>query len=370
MPDHDVIIVGGGPGGAAAGKILASSGLDVIILEEHPAIGLPQHCSGWLSGCPYTDRLVETLPKYLIRQKVTAWRVWSPKGVMVCEVPDDGFGGWFVDRMGFDRFLIQDAVKNGARAQVGAKVVDLIIKENRVEGVKIKRKGKIEELHSHVVIGADGSHSIPSGTAHMSGLPKLERKPREFSPGIQIEFQGIKDIDPGVIEIFFGEIFDKNFKMAFLSPLDHDNAYIGFGKYEDYINTRKSHPVLSKRLESAQEIRLMGGYYSMDFGKPLKTGVMDGFLLIGDACGYHGILPAMISGTHASNVVIKALEQKNTSTEVLKEYDVIRRKSKLSKARLGADMKKFTDEGIERALSQGGEMLTKVMLESFKSLDV
>ena len=43
---YDVIIVGGGPIGTFIGSHIASSGYEVLILEEHAEIGNPSHCSG------------------------------------------------------------------------------------------------------------------------------------------------------------------------------------------------------------------------------------------------------------------------------------------------------------------------------------
>ena len=34
---HDVIIIGGGPGGLATGRLLAREGFDVVLFEEHPS---------------------------------------------------------------------------------------------------------------------------------------------------------------------------------------------------------------------------------------------------------------------------------------------------------------------------------------------
>ena len=48
--DYDVIVVGAGPAGSAAAKAAAESGAKTIVLEEHPKIGLPQHCSGLYYG--------------------------------------------------------------------------------------------------------------------------------------------------------------------------------------------------------------------------------------------------------------------------------------------------------------------------------
>ena len=62
MVDFDVIIVGAGPGGSTAAKLLAEEKLNVLLLEEHNNIGLPQDCSGWISGSEYTDALIKTIP--------------------------------------------------------------------------------------------------------------------------------------------------------------------------------------------------------------------------------------------------------------------------------------------------------------------
>ncbi len=48
--DYDVVVVGGGPCGASAAKTAAEKGLKTILLEEHPQIGLPEHCVGVMPG--------------------------------------------------------------------------------------------------------------------------------------------------------------------------------------------------------------------------------------------------------------------------------------------------------------------------------
>ena len=239
MKEYDVVVVGAGPSGSTVAKTCAEKGLKTLLIEEHIDIGLPQHCSGWLSGSPFTERLIKTIPENLILQKVSSWRIWSPSGKVICEIKDFGFGGWFVDRAGFDKFLAKEAVRAGSDIRVGTKFVDLIKSEEIITGIKVQIKGKIENIYSKLVIGADGSRSIPLGVAFKSDLPKLNKKPKVYYPGLQYEFINIKDMTPGVIEIFFGSIFDQIFKMAFVSPLAADNAYIGFGKHRDYENVKQ-----------------------------------------------------------------------------------------------------------------------------------
>ena len=43
---YDAIVAGAGPAGSRTARDLACAGLDVLVLEEHQAVGLPCHCSG------------------------------------------------------------------------------------------------------------------------------------------------------------------------------------------------------------------------------------------------------------------------------------------------------------------------------------
>ena len=370
MKRYECIIVGGGPVGSTAARLCAEKGLKVLLIEEHVDIGLPQHCSGWLSGSPYTERLMKRIPEYLIRQKVKAWRIWSPSGKQICEIDDFGFGGWFVDRQGFDKFLAKEAARAGADLMVGTKFIDLIKKEEQVEGVIVKSKSGTESIYSDIVIGADGSKSIPMGVALKSGLPKLNRKPKNYQAGVQYEFIGIKDVTPGVIEIFFGKIFDEIFRLAFFSPLAPDNAYCGFGNHKDYENTRKHHPILSKRLKNAKIIRKMGGLYGVPLNVPLKKIVMPGLMLAGDAAGLHGIINGMISAELAADTAIKAINEKNVSDDILKVYQRKLKKNSVSKVSIGYDMSSFSDEQVERLLDEQGKELTEFMMKGIASFDV
>ncbi len=368
MVDYDVIIVGAGPGGSTAAQRLVEADLNVLLLEEHNNIGLPQHCSGWISGGEFTEKLIKTIPQNLIRQKVKGWRVWSPKGKMICEVDDFGFGGYFVDRVNFDRELAKQAAKKGAKIKVAAKVTDLIIENNIIKGVTIKSKEGFQKITADIILGADGVRSYLSGVANKSGLAELEKKPRQFFPAIQIEFINITDIDPGVIEIFFGFDFDKNFGMCFLSPLEENLALIGFGNLQDYRKIRADHPILSKRLENADEIRYLGGMYCSKFGVPLKTAVRSNVGLIGDAAGYHGIIPACISGHYLSDLTNQAIQKEDFA--LLTQYDKIRRKSTLKNAQMGIDITSINEDKLESFLQANGKAATQLMLEYIAKLKI
>ncbi|MBD3230951.1 MAG: hypothetical protein GF329_22420 [Candidatus Lokiarchaeota archaeon] len=372
MDEYDVIIVGAGPTGSTLARQFSKNKLKTLFIEEHIDIGIPQHCSGWLSGCPYTERLIEQVPKNLIRQKINAWRIWSPEGKKICEIEDEGigFGGWFVNRSGFDKFLAKRAVRAGANLMVGTKFLDLIIEENVVEGIFVKVRGKKEKIYSKLVIGADGSKSVPLGVASKSGLPELNKKPKEYYPGVQYEFINIKDMDPGVIEIFFGSIFDEVFKMAFVSPLAEDNAYIGFGKYKDYVNTRKNHPILKDRLKNAQIVRKMGGLYGVPLNTPLKRVSRSGLMLAGDAAGLHGIINGIISAHICSEVGIEAIQEKDISEQKLKLYDKKLKRNSISKVSIGYDMSNFSDEAMEKLLNTQGRNITEYMLKGISEFGI
>lgn len=365
---YNVIVVGAGPAGSLAARKTAEKGLKVLMIEDHKEVGRPVHCSGWLNGCPYTEKLVNEFGREKIITPVDRWRVWTASGEIAYEFKFNG--GYFLDRTHFDQFLTKKAVQAGAELSISTKVIDVIKEEERIEGVIVKRKGKTITLHSDILIGCDGAQSIPMGIANKSGILKHDKKKeRKYFPGIQIEFLNILDMEPGVIEIFFGSIFDKNLGSAFLSPLEVGRGLIGFGSYKDYLNVKKNHPVFIKRLENAQEFSLRGGLYASLLGESLRVGTMPGLMLCGDAVGYHGIIPAAISGHMAADVAVNAIEESNLSKEFLKQYDHTRRKNKISKCKLGISFQNIEEEKLNEFLKIHAQKVNQDLFKDLEMLD-
>ena len=66
MNQYDIVVVGAGPAGAAAAQMAAERGLKTVILEEHRVIGIPVHCSGFISpAASQRDDGYETGAQYL-----------------------------------------------------------------------------------------------------------------------------------------------------------------------------------------------------------------------------------------------------------------------------------------------------------------
>ena len=73
----DVIVVGAGPAGLYTALRAAEAGLDVLVLEEHPEIGMPTHCTGVVSA--ETNRLYK-IPDDVVLNRPPSCLVISPGG--------------------------------------------------------------------------------------------------------------------------------------------------------------------------------------------------------------------------------------------------------------------------------------------------
>jgi len=120
---YDVHIVGAGISGCIAARELARKGLSVIVTEEDPKIGLPEHCTGVVSvrglnetGVDYKDTILNELHGSTIygpnkeeilvnRKAVQAYVIDRPKLDSVCagKAMDAGAGRFRKVRSEVDR---------------------------------------------------------------------------------------------------------------------------------------------------------------------------------------------------------------------------------------------------------------------------
>jgi electron transfer flavoprotein-quinone oxidoreductase len=194
----DVIIIGGGPGGATAAGVLAGTGLSVAVLEAGAYAG----AENW-SGCVYFAeslaaedcfgaRAVEAAP---FERKVFRRGTLVHNGIDVVglELDDPSVfrHSYTVLRPVYDPYFINVARTKGAMIFPETTVLSLIRASGRVVGVETNRG----PLHAEVVFIAEGDAS------HLVRSEGLERKERpHFLQGVK----AVLNLPPEVIEQRFG----------------------------------------------------------------------------------------------------------------------------------------------------------------------
>jgi geranylgeranyl reductase family protein len=118
---HDVVVIGAGPAGLHAARLLSEHGLDVIVLEEHEAMGRPVHCTGILALEAFEEF---GLARDTILNPLEAARFVSPAGRDFVYRPGS-VEAVVVDRVMFDARMAERAVGAGARILCGTRVRSL-----------------------------------------------------------------------------------------------------------------------------------------------------------------------------------------------------------------------------------------------------
>ena len=158
-----VLIIGGGPAGATAGRVLAASGVDTLILERDLAGAKP--CGGGIPSGAFTEL---DLPQSIIRRKITRLRVFPPKSAPFQIDFPSGFIG-IVDRKHFDAVLRDMARAEGAAVMQG-QFSKFLHKDKGIMKVEALIGGQPAQVSAEYIIAADG---VNSRVRAMLGLGRL-----------------------------------------------------------------------------------------------------------------------------------------------------------------------------------------------------
>ena len=181
-----------------------------------------------------------------------------------------------------------------------------------------KHLGKTVEIHSDVVIGADG---VESNMARYAGI-ETYRNPKSIASCAQYELVGM-DIDPEYLEFYFGSQIAPN-GYLWIFPKGDGVANVGLGirgtvdNAIDYLNR-----YVSKLDATPVELNIGG----VPVSGPIEQTYTDGFLVVGDAAGQvdpitgGGIHTTISCARTAGEVAAESVKREDSSAQFLKSYE-------------------------------------------------
>lgn len=341
MEQYDVVVVGGGPGGAMAAKTAAGKGLKTVFLERGRKPG-DKNSSGcglgqrWWRDFPEIMKKLPELPSFRKVEMVVVnlvdennrlrMRSGTTGSDLCANRWPHGMDGASVYRSCLDPFMAGLATDAGAELRTSTLASDVIMDNGLVTGV-VTDEG--EKLAAGVVIAADGAMST---MARKSGMRNRWGSGCTLVP--QLDFgcdEGKLDDVIGNAEwCWFGPFYGA-YQVNF-----RDGFHLGSGQWlrKDW-DTR---PVdMIKRVMEIPAFKAM--VRAVDarpreyqthllpwMEKPAKS-FTGGMMLVGDAAGFpcplegEGVWHACVSGKIAAETAADALAMGDTGERALAEYE-------------------------------------------------
>ncbi|MFA5266887.1 MAG: NAD(P)/FAD-dependent oxidoreductase [Methanoregula sp.] len=331
---YDVLVIGGGPAGALAGKTAAEKGLSALIVEKRPAIGVPVRCAEGI-GKEALHEFMDPDPRW-ISAEMTGAGIVAPDGFFM-KLGSEMAGskvGYVLDRKIFDRELVWKASEAGADIAVKSRASAPIMENGAVKGAKIEYAGKTTEVRADVVIAADGVESKFSKWCGIDTTVPV----REIMSSVQYVMTDI-DIDEHSTIFYLGnEVAPEGYLWIF--PKGKRSANVGIGisgrksgeghRAKDYLDN-----FVKKTFPGGKTIEYIPGGVSVC--RPLGCTVADGLMITGDAARVvdpltgGGIYNAMYTGRLAAEVAAVCIEKGDLSKNALMKYDKEWRASSVGK---------------------------------------
>jgi flavin-dependent dehydrogenase len=328
---RDVVVVGGGPAGAAVACFLRLEGWDVVLID---AARFPRDkiCGEGIS--PRAWPLLEEMGasqgvRALAPHPLRGMRLTSPDGTTFQgEYPRANPPGLGLRRLALDATLLARARALGAEVKEGTRATGLLWRDGVVDGVEAEGPGgQALSLRGRLVIGADGRHSVVASRLRLRRPhPRLRRfAVRGFWQGVQ-----------GLGE--YGEMHVGGGGYCGLAPLGPGLANVAFvlheremsraaGDVEGFHRRALRHrwPRLAERLEGArltEPPRALG-----PLAVETRGIASPGALLVGDAAGFYdpftgeGVTLALQTARLAATAVTEALGARDATARLGRRLD-------------------------------------------------
>ena len=266
----DVIVVGAGVAGSRAALAAADAGSSVLLLEEHPQVGIPSHCSGVVSVSGLS--LLGLEPHYSFKQRmIYGARFYPPRGEPV-EVRKNEPVAVIVNRARFDQYLAKQAVGKGAQLQTKTRVSKFQSNSKSSASVTTSN-GNV--FTGGIVVDASGAGSrLPEQT----GLSTPDWS--QLLPGLQYELANTLKQDE-MVELYFGSRRAPGF-FGWNIPTGDHTARVGLASGKGNVKKLLDELVLEKWPSSTVEASKSG---SVLVSGPVEKCWSENFLIVGDAAG-------------------------------------------------------------------------------------
>ncbi len=354
--DYDIIVVGAGVAGCEAALEASRAGSRVLLLEEHPQVGIPSHCSGVVSLNGLTLLGIEPHNAFSQRM-IRGAKFYPPKGDPI-EVRKPEPVAIIINRMKFDQYLAKQAVARGVELRTKTRVSKF---ERYPEGKAGVTAQEGPKYLAKMVIDASGAGSrLPKH----AGLQTPDWS--QLLPGLQYELVDTKQQDD-MVELFFGSHRAPGF-FAWSIPTGDHSARVGLASRKG--NVKKLLDDLVKEFwpKSTVDATKSG---SVLVSGPIDKCWSENFLVTGDAAGQvkqttgGGIVIGGYSGMLAGRAASRAAKSpQDERWKFLIEYDIQWRKKFASDLRrMGLARRLFaglSDETLNRLFEASAENIPEI----------
>jgi len=351
---YDIIIVGAGPVGCKIGELTAKKGFKVLILEEHPEVGIPIQCAGLVS-----HRIFELskASRKVVINKVRKARFYCSNNYVELKSKKNVY---VIDREKFDKELAKRAKSDGAVIKTSTRFLGY----KRENSLKIKtNKGNFK---TKLLVGADGPNSTVANTARI-------KLPENKLTGVQTTIKS--DYSPKTVELWFDSGISPEF-FGWVIPENKNWARVGLATNKNVVKCLDNFFI--KRFDRKIKCKkiLAGAIRYGLIDKSVSTRI----LLTGDAAAQvkpfsgGGIIYGLIGAEIAAQACVNSLKNERYDEEFLKEnYDDMWKQKLAWPIRKGLAMSKiihyFSKDQLSFLFSFLNETNLKKLLE-FTDMDL